>query len=242
MNLINLPASSSVHLTKEETQLLDLWHACGLSLVLENAQQIEPILLYLQYGAEHQDGFAYNLSYPYYAVMERAFWQSAARSLQRSDAYSFMWIYRYSSYETSLKLLRAKLIGGYDEPDYIPSGYNSNHPSFAVNEAKWAKYCTLLALEGFPTRLSYRLYRAIDWLSSYEALQDRFEEDPLLLKMRKSLLRLGNRGHHDLIAGWGDKSLQLPPQTAGVRKYMSTKGLDRLAMMRQYTHDSQTSY
>ena len=96
----------------------------------------------------------------------------------------------------------------------------------------------MLALEGFPVRLSYRMSSAIDWLSSYEALQDRFVDYPLLLKMRKSLLRFGNQGHHDMVKLLGSKSSLSPSYTAGLRKYMNVRGLDRLAMMRQYTYNS----
>lgn len=239
MNIINITTPNAVHLTEEEVTLLDLWHTCGLSLVLENAQQIEPILAYLQYSPEPQHGFAFYLSYPYYRLIERDLWCSAVLQLPRGDARSFMWIFRAVPYETVLKLLRAKLTGGHRELEYIPSVYNSNHLSFEANQAKWAKYCTMLALEDFPAQLSFKLSSAIDWLSSYEALQDRFVDYSLLPKMRKSLLRFGNQGHHDMIKLRGHKVLQSPPYTAGVRKYMNVRGLDRLALMRQYTYDSQ---
>lgn len=238
MNIINITAPNAVHLTEEEATLLDLWQTCGLSLVLENAQQIEPILAYLQYSPEPQHGFAFYLGYPYYRLIERNLWCSAVLKLSRGDARTFMWMFRAVPYETVLKLLRAKLAGGHRELEYIPSEYNYNHLSFEANEAKWAKYCTMLALEGFPVRLSYRMSSAIDWLSSYEALQDRFVDYPLLLKMRKSLLRFGNQGHHDMVKLLGSKSSLSPSYTAGLRKYMNVRGLDRLAMMRQYTYNS----
>lgn len=236
MNVIKMSPPSVVDLTVEETQLLDLWHACGLSTVLENAHQIDPILLYLQCGEATEHGFAYDLGYPYFNVMAQSFWQAARRNLARGDAYSLMWMYRHLPYEITLKLLRAKLGGGYREVEYRPSAYNAEHFSFSANEARWAKYCTVLAIEDFPIRLGYRLDRAIDWFSSFENLQRRFEDYPVLPRIRQSLLRLGNRGHHDLCSIYGHEVLQLHPHTTGVRKYMKVKGFDRLAMMRHYSH------
>ena len=238
MNVINITAPNAVHLTEEEVTLFDLLHTCGLSLVIKNAYDIDPILFYLQYGQAAEHGSKYDLSYSYFAVLERSFWSAARWNLAPGDAHSFMWIYRHLSYELLTKLLRAKLNGGYRELEYLPSTYKADHPSFVANEAKWAKYCTLLAIEGFPIKLGYRLDRAIDWFSSYESLEARFEDHPVILKMRQSLLRAGNRGHHDFCAIFGRKALQLRPHTAGVRKYMTTRGFDRLAMMRQYTYDS----
>jgi hypothetical protein len=238
MNDINMTLPIDVCLTAEETQLLDLWHACGLGAVLKNAHQIDPILLYLQYGKATEHGFVYDLSYPYFNVMARSFWHAARLNLARGDTYSFMWMYHHLPYEITLKLLRAKLSGGHREVEYLPSGYNADHLSFTANEARWAKYCTVLAIEGFPIELGYRLNRAIDWFSSYENLQGRFKDYPVLPKMRQSLLRLGNRGHHDFCSIFGRKTLQLRPHTAGVRKYMNVKGLDRLEMMRHYSYFS----
>lgn len=159
-------------------------------------------------------------------------------TLSRGDACSFLWIYRNIPYETVLKLLRATLGGEYEQSEYIPCIYDAGHPSFAANEAKWDRYCTMLALEGFPVHLSYALTRAVDWLSSYETLNDRFSYHPLLPKMRQSLLRLGNRGHHDLFEAFGHRPGKMAPRTAGARKYMCVKGLDRVAMMRHHAYRS----
>ena len=52
MIMISTSPPSAVHLTAEEANLFDLWHACGLGVVLEKAGGIDPILLFLRYGAE----------------------------------------------------------------------------------------------------------------------------------------------------------------------------------------------
>lgn len=241
MNIINMTPPNDVRLTAEETQLLDLLHVCGLGIALDNAHQIDPILVYLQHGEEPKHGFAYSLGYPYYSAMKRGLRHSAWRNLSRGDACSLMWLYRTMPYDTMLKLVRAKLIGEYNEPTFNPSVYDANHPRFAANEVKWAKYCTMLALEGFPLKLSYDLSNAVFWLSSYEILQDRFADHPLLPKMRQSLLRLSNRGHHDLFDCDGMNFRKMKPRTAGARKYMSLKGLDQLAMMRHHVFASQSN-
>ena len=238
MIMISTSPPSAVHLTAEEANLFDLWHACGLGVVLEKAGSIDPILLFLRYGAEPKHGFAYSLGHPYFALVKRGLCQSAMRNLSRGDACSFVWIYRNMPYQTVLRLLRATLGSECEQPQYIPCMYDAGHPSFAANEAKWDRYCTMLALEGFPVHLSYALTRAVDWLSSYETLNDRFADHPLLPKMRQSLLRLGNRGHHDLFEAFGHRPSKMVPRTAGARKYMSVKGLERLAMMRHHAYRS----
>ena len=238
MNIINLTPPNTVRLTAEETQLLDLWHTCGLGVVLEKAHGMDPILLFLRYGAEPKHGFAYSLGHPYFALVKRGLYQSAMRNLSRGDAWSFVWTYRNMPYRTVLKLLQATMSSEYEQPQYIPCMYDDGHLSFAENEAKWDRYCTMLALEGFPVHLSHALTRAVDWLSSYEILNDRFAGHPLLHKMRQSLLRLGNRGHHDLFEAFGHRPSKMAPLTAGARKYMSVKGLERLAMMRHHAYRS----
>jgi len=101
-----------------------------------------------------------------------------------------------------------------------------------------AKHCTLLALEGFPLHVGHRSNRATEWLSSYESLECRFAGAPILVRMRKSVLRLANRGHHDLFEALGKTAMKVKPKTAGARKYMSLKGFDRLSMMRHHAYRS----
>ena len=49
MNGSTTAHQSSFRLTDYETQMLNLWHACGLGTVLENARGVDPILVYLQH-------------------------------------------------------------------------------------------------------------------------------------------------------------------------------------------------
>ena len=49
MIMISTSPPSALHLTAEEANLFDLWHACGLGVVLEKAGSIDPILLII-YG------------------------------------------------------------------------------------------------------------------------------------------------------------------------------------------------
>ena len=85
-----------------------------------------------------------------------------------------------------LRLLRATLGSECEQPQYIPCMYDAGHPSFAANEAKWDRYCTMLALEGFPVHLSYALTRAVDWLSSYETLKIALQITLCFLKCGKA--------------------------------------------------------
>jgi len=238
MSVSRIARPNTLRLTAQETQLLDLWYACGLGPVLEQAQGIEPVLLYLQQApaATEQNRLSSKLSGPYFAIIKRSLGRSAFKQLPLGDAQSFVWVFRNLSYQTVLRLLQATLSGDDNKTNYTPCTYDAAHPNFASNEAKWDKYCTLLALEGFPVELSYSLTRAVHWLSTYEALQDRFTGYPLLPKMRRSLIRMANRGHHELFNAFGHRPSEMRPRTAGARKYMSVKGLDRLAMMRHHAY------
>jgi len=240
MNIINLTPPNTVRLTAEETQLLDLWHTCGLGVVLEKAHGIDPILLYLQQApvSTEPSRLASNLSGPYHRIIKRGLWRSALNQLPLGDAQSFIWVFRNIPYETLLRLIKVTLSGQYTGPKYQPSVYGPKHPTFAKHEAAWAKHCTLLALEGFPLHVGHRSNRATEWLSSYESLECRFAGAPILVRMRKSVLRLANRGHHDLFEALGKTAMKVKPKTAGARKYMSLKGFDRLSMMRHHAYRS----
>ena len=241
MNVINMTPPNTVRLTVEQTQLLDLWHACGLAAVLGKAQGIEPILLYLQQAplSTEPNHLASNLSGLYYRIIKRGLWRSALNQLPLGDAQSFIWVFRNIPYDTVLRLIKATVTDQYTGPKYQPSVYGPSHPTFAEHETTWAKHCTLLALEGFPLHVSHRSNRATEWLSSYECLECRFAGAPILIRMRKSVLRLANRGHHDLFEALGKAAMKVKPKTAGARKYMSLKGFDRLSLMRHHAYNSQ---
>ena len=231
MNIINLTPPNTVRLTAEETQLLDLWHACGLASVLEKARGIKPILMYLQQAplSTEPNHLASNLNGPYYRIIKRSLWRSALSQLPVGDAHSFIWLFRNIPYDTVLRLVKATVSGQYTGPKYQPSVYGPSHPTFAEHEENWAQHCTLVAIEGSPPRPSFNFLKATEWLSSYECLECRFAGAPILIRMRKSILRLANRGHHEMLRRYGKQLKQANP-----RLYMKLKGLERVAFMRHY--------
>lgn len=236
MNIMSQPQNSGLILSPYETSLLNIWHACGLGVIVEDNITSNPVLVYLQHAQEPEHGFASSLGYPYYMGLRLSFFYSARASLNFGDRNSCMWMFRALSYPMVIKLIRATLDGQYSGPAYQANVYNAAHPTFKHNEVKWEQNSMMFAIEKFPTDLGWRWESAVHWLSSYEALLHYYPDHPLLKKMRKSLLRLGNHGHNELLAAGSKPKHEIRPKTAGARRYMSVKGLDRLSMMRHYAH------
>lgn len=230
MNKENTFAPASFLLTPGEEQLLGIWQACGLERVLEGCQGLEPIFAYLKHthSVQLSTGMMTDRGDPYFKHFKRILMQSAANTVSSADRWSFSWMFRNLPYETSLRLIKAALSSDYSREEYYPTSFNPQHPTFAQHEATWAHRCTLVAIEGLPPYPSFNFMKATEWLSSYESLECQFGGAPVLGKMRKSILRLANRGHHEMLR-YGKQLKQANP-----RLYMELKGLERVAFMRHY--------
>ena len=235
---MSVVAATDSEPSKDALGMLNLWQACGLSKVIEHAEGLEPILMYLGNSPRQKltDGFFLNRRLSYFKLLQAGLSQSARQNLTKGDAQSCMWLYRYFAPETRLQLIRSSMRSLEEEVAYKPSIYCPDHSTFKTHNSKWDKHCTLLALEGFPTELSYSSVRAIHWLTSYETLSVQFSNLPILNKMRRSLLKLGNQGHINFLRVGGRPIRNLKPKTAGARKYMSLSGLDRIALMRHHAY------
>jgi hypothetical protein len=235
---MNVLAATDSELSKDAWEMLNLWQACGLSKVIEHAEGLEPVLMYLRNSPRQKltDGFCLNRRMSYFELLQAGLSRSARQNLAKGDAQSCMWLYRYFAPEMRLQLIRSSMLSLEADVAYKPSIYCPDHSNFKTHNATWDKYCTLLALEGFPTELSYSSIRATHWLTSYETLSLKFPNLPILDKMRRSLLKLGNQGHIDFLRVGGRPIQNLKPKTAGARKYMSLIGLDRIALMRHHAY------
>ena len=241
MNKQNTFASTSFILTPEEEQLLAIWRACGLEPTLKVCQGLDPIFLYLKHSDNGSlaSGMRTDRGDPYFKPFKRILMQSASKAVSTADKWSFFWLFRNLPYETSLRLLKAVLRGDYPLEEYYPCTFNAQHPTFAKHQAIWAKRCTLLAIGGLPPQPSFNFMKATEWLTSYESLECRFDGAPILGKMRKSIQRLANRGHHETVRPYGKQFEQLNPRNEIPRFYVELKGLERVALIRQYIHDGQ---
>jgi len=226
----------------DEEQTLNLWHASGLAEALKRAEGLEPIIMYLRHAPKQEllDGFKANYDMSYFTRLRAGLWRAARRNLSKGDALGCMWIYRSLSPELRLRLIRASLLGLGSNQNYTPSEYGPQHPSFSVNNEKWDKHCILFALEDFPNEVSYRSILSTKWLTSYEVLEHRLPNNPMLYKMRRSLVQFGYKGHIDFMR-IGQRPIQsLKPRTSCARKYMSLRGADRIAFMRHYDYRVRT--
>jgi hypothetical protein len=221
-----------------EEQTLNLWHTSGLAEALQKAEGLEPIMMYLRHVPEQKllDGFEANYDMSYFTLLRAGLWRAARRNLSTGDALSCMWIYRNLPPEMRLRLIRASLLGLGSNQNYTPSEYGPKHPGFGVNNEKWDKHCILFALKDFPNKVSYRSILSTKWLTSYETLVEKFPNNPMLYKMRRSLVQFGYKGHIDFMR-IGQRPIQsLKPRTSCARKYMSLRGADRVAFMRHYDY------